>query len=59
MNGGGVLTRDDVMRAHEVAEFLRMPASTVYELRRGVLPARMLGRTWRFLRPWLEEMLAG
>jgi excisionase family DNA binding protein len=39
---------------------LRMPTSTVYELaRKGVLPASRLGRTWRFLRPRLEELLAG
>jgi excisionase family DNA binding protein len=55
----GCLTRDEVMTAREVADLLRMPTSTVYELaRRGVLPARRLGRTWRFLRPKLEELLA-
>jgi excisionase family DNA binding protein len=53
------LTRDEVMTAREVAELLRMPTSTVYELaRKGVLPASRLGRTWRFLRPRLEQMLA-
>jgi excisionase family DNA binding protein len=46
----GFLTRDEVMTAREVADLLRMPTSTVYELARsGVLPARRLGRTWRFL----------
>jgi excisionase family DNA binding protein len=55
----GFLTRDEVMTAGEVAELLRMPTSTVYELaRKGVLPASRLGRTWRFLRPRLEELLA-
>ncbi|MBV9197499.1 MAG: helix-turn-helix domain-containing protein [Solirubrobacterales bacterium] len=55
----GHLTRDEVMTAGEVAELLRMPTSTVYELaRKGVLPASRLGRTWRFLRPRLEQMLA-
>lgn len=55
-----MLTRDEVMTAREVADMLRMPTSTVYELaRKGVLPARQLGRTWRFLRPRLEELLAG
>jgi excisionase family DNA binding protein len=35
-----------------------MPVSTVYYLaRQGELPARRLGRTWRFLRPRLEELL--
>jgi excisionase family DNA binding protein len=48
----GGLTRDQVMTAREVAELLQMPVSTVYELaRRGEIPARRLGRTWRFLRP--------
>jgi excisionase family DNA binding protein len=55
----GFLTRNEVMTAREVAELLRMPTSTVYELaRKGVLPASRLGRTWRFLRPRLEELLA-
>jgi excisionase family DNA binding protein len=55
----GFLTRDEVMTAREVAELLRMPTSTVYELaRKGVLPASRLGRTWRFLRPRLEQLLA-
>src|SRR5205807_9343411 len=52
------LTRDEVMTAREVADLLHLPVSTVYELaRRGELPAHRLGRTWRFLRPRLEEML--
>lgn len=52
------LTRDEVMTAREVAELLKLPVSTVYQLaRRGELPASRLGRTWRFLRPRLEELL--
>ncbi len=52
------LTRADVMTAVEVAELLQLPVSTVYYLaRRGELPASRLGRTWRFLRPRLEELL--
>jgi excisionase family DNA binding protein len=52
------LTRDEVMTAPEVAELLHLPVSTVYYLaRRGELPAHRLGRTWRFLRPRLEELL--
>ncbi len=54
------LTRDEVMTAREVAELLKMPVSTIYQLaRRGELPASRLGRTWRFLRPRLEDLLAG
>lgn len=38
------LTREEVMTAREVADLLRMPTSTVYELaRKGVLPASQLG----------------
>jgi excisionase family DNA binding protein len=54
------LTRDQVMTAGEVAELLQLPVSTVYYLaRRGELPACRLGRTWRFLRPRLEQLLEG
>ncbi len=53
------LTQDEVMTAREVAELLKMPVSTIYQLaRRGELPASRLGRTWRFLRPRLEQLLA-
>jgi excisionase family DNA binding protein len=52
------LTRADVMTAGEVAELLALPVSTVYHLaRQGSLPACRLGRTWRFLRPRIEELL--
>jgi excisionase family DNA binding protein len=52
------LTREDVMTASEVAELLHLPVSTVYHLaRQGSLPASRLGRTWRFLRPRIEELL--
>lgn len=51
------LTRDEVMTAGEVADLLKMPVSTIYQLaRRGELPASRLGRTWRFVRPRLEEL---
>jgi len=52
------LTRADVMTAGEVAELLALPVSTVYYLaRQGQLPASRLGRTWRFLRPRIEELI--
>jgi len=54
------LTGADVMTAVEVSELLHLPVSTVYYLaRRGELPASRLGRTWRFLRPRIEELLRG
>lgn len=56
--GRSRLTREEVMTASEVADLLHLPVSTVYYLaRRGELPATRLGRTWRFLRPALEELL--
>lgn len=54
------LTRDQVMTASEVSELLGIPVSTVYYLaRQDKLPHSRLGRTYRFLRPNLEDMLAG
>ena len=52
------LTRRDVLTARDVAELLRIPVSTVYDLaRRGVLPAHRVGRAWRFVRQEIEEWL--
>ena len=57
-DGPPTLTRDQVLTAAEVADLLHMPVSTVYYLaNRGELPARRLGRSWRFLRPRIEEYL--
>ena len=54
------LTRDEVMTAGEVSDLLGIPVSTVYYLaRRGELPHSRLGRSYRFLRPRLEELLQG
>lgn len=48
------------MTAAEVADLLGVPVSTVYYLaRQGRLPHSRLGRTYRFLRPRLEELLEG
>jgi excisionase family DNA binding protein len=53
------LTRDQVMTAAEVAELLQLPVSTIYYLaRRGDLPAARFGRSYRFLRPRIEELMA-
>jgi excisionase family DNA binding protein len=44
------------MTAGEVADLIRMPLSTVYELaRRGLIPAHRIGRRWRFVRREIEE----
>jgi Helix-turn-helix domain len=49
------LTREDVLDGRDVAELLHMPISTVLEYaRRGLLPARKLGRRWIFIRDEIE-----
>lgn len=59
-NGGRrPLTRDDVLGVREVAELLGLPRSTVHDLaRRGLLPARRVGRRWLFVRDRIEAALA-
>ncbi|MFO0775937.1 MAG: helix-turn-helix domain-containing protein [Nitrospiraceae bacterium] len=45
----------DIMTVPEVAQFLRVPKSTVYKLARlGQLPASKIGKHWRFFRRDLE-----
>lgn len=54
------ITRDDVMTASEVSDLLGIPTSTVYRLaRNGTLPSARLGRTVRFLRDDVEDVLRG
>ena len=49
------LTRDEVLDAHQVADLLHMPPSTVLDYaRRALLPAHKLGRRWIFLRDEIE-----
>ncbi len=45
------------MTPQEVATALQLPKSTVMQLcRRGILPARKLGRSWRILRASLRDV---
>lgn len=54
------LTREDVLDGRQVAELLHMPISTVLEYaRRGLLPARKLGRRWIFLHDEIEAAVRG
>lgn len=54
----GGLTRDNVLSVTEVAELLGLARSTVHDLaRRGLLPARRVGRRWLFLRDRIEAAL--
>jgi excisionase family DNA binding protein len=55
---GRPLTRDDVLGVRDVAELLGLPRSTVHDLaRRGLLPARRIGRRWLFVRDRIEAAL--
>jgi excisionase family DNA binding protein len=57
-DGSGPLTRENVLSVKEVAELLGIPRSTVHDLaRRGLLPARRVGRRWLFLRNRIEAAL--
>ena len=54
------ITREDVLTVADVARLLELKPYTVKEYaRRGILPGRKLGRTWRFLRPELEQAIKG
>ncbi|WP_447980276.1 helix-turn-helix domain-containing protein [Candidatus Nitrospira bockiana] len=42
----------------EVAQFLRVPRSTVYKLaKRGLLPGQKVGKHWRFVRDDIEKWI--
>lgn len=46
----------DILTVEDVAQFLRVPKSTVYKLARsGQLPASKVGKHWRFLRADVHE----
>lgn len=51
-------TRDDLLNPDEVAEILRVRRTTAAEyMRRGVIPARKIGRLWYSPRSLLDEYL--
>ena len=48
-----------LLTAEEVSSWLRLPLSTVYHLAKtGALPAIQLGRSWRFSREALDQLVA-
>lgn len=48
----------EILTVMEVAQFLRVPKSTVYKLARGgELPASKIGKHWRFLRRDIHEWM--
>ena len=49
----------DVMNVEEVALYLRIPISSVYKLaQESRIPARKVGRHWRFHRDTLDAWLS-
>lgn len=49
---------DAVMTLEDAADFLKVSSTTVYQLTRsGELPARKVGREWRFLKSQLVGYL--
>ena len=50
----------DVLTVEEAAELLKIPRSSLYKLaQEGRIPARKVGRHWRFHRPTLLRWVAG
>jgi excisionase family DNA binding protein len=51
-------TRDDMLTPDDVAEILRVKRTTAIDyMRRGVVPARKIGRRWYSPKPLLDEYL--
>ena len=49
----------EVLNVDELAGYLDIPKSTVYKLaREGEIPARKVGRHWRFLKDAVDAWLA-
>jgi excisionase family DNA binding protein len=49
-----------VLTLLEVAEYLRIPSSTIYKLsREGTLPAQKVGRNWRYHKDAIDDWLKG
>lgn len=54
------MVEHEMLTVQEVAQFLRVPISTIYKLaRRGHLPASKIGKHWRFTRRGLDEWVRG
>ncbi|ULA59021.1 MAG: HTH17 domain-containing protein [Nitrospira sp.] len=48
----------EILTVSDVAQFLRVPKSTVYKLARlGELPASKIGKHWRFLRRDIHDWM--
>ena len=52
-------TQKEVLTVAELAEYLRVPRSTLYRLvREGSVPCQRIGKHWRFRREAIDEWLA-
>jgi len=50
----------DILTVEEAAELLKIPRSSVYKLaQEGKIPAKKVGRHWRFHRETLINWIAG
>jgi excisionase family DNA binding protein len=55
---GAASTDYEILTVMDVAQFLRVPKSTVYKLARlGELPASKIGKHWRFLRRDINQWM--
>ena len=53
-------SQSDILTVDETAELLKIPRSSVYKLaQKGKIPAKKVGRHWRFYRPKLVKLIAG
>lgn len=59
MNADGAASLEsEILTVMDVAQFLRVPKSTVYKLARlGQLPASKIGKHWRFLRRDIHQWM--
>lgn len=58
--GAPVFSREELLPVSEVAEILRVKKATALDyMRRGVIPAFKIGRSWYALRPRLNAYVEG
>ena len=51
------MVSEDILNIKEVADFLRIPVSTIYKLAQdGKVPAVKVGKHWRFMKKDLESL---
>ena len=54
-----VKNQSDIMTIAEVAEFLKIPVSSVYKLaQEGKIPSQKVGKHWRFYRPTIISWIS-